>query len=258
MTPAIPTGAAGQAAQQTLENSGTVSGGTWTIGPLDGMTTAALPFNSTGKEIAAAINAAFGLPANTEVTCTAATEAQAVNSSKVVLNIPPNLINALKGNTALTIGNGSITGGGSIVAKVTQEGILGGNELQGSGQAPSEVPHIVGGAGQPAYENSIESPVGKSVTIKFPSAAPADANLQPAQFYLDQDGFVHLEGVAVPSGAVAAGKAIFTLPETYRPFQDEDLGAILVKTNGEVVITTAVAATGEAIDIAGSFRASGV
>jgi hypothetical protein len=246
---AIPIGAAGQAAQHTLTS--TMSGtSTVIISGLDGMSTAAIAEAATGAEVAAAINQALGQNAPaTAITGSGATK------GPWVITIPTELLGPLKGNTPLTC---TVTGTGEVKDVVTQEGIVGGDELQGTGQVPSEVPHIVGASGQAAYANGFETPVGKTVTPKFPSAAPASAAYAPAQFYIDADGFVHLEGVAVPSGAVAAGKAIFTLPELYRPFLDQFQGAVLIKANGEVQLAVAVSGANEAVSIAASFRPVGI
>lgn len=254
MNPAVPSGSAGQPAVHTLTS--TLSAGTFTIGPLDGSTTAPLGIAAsgaaalTGAEVARAINQALSQGAAISGTGPA--------GGPWVITVPTNLIGPLAANEAFSI---TLTGAtGTVVDAVTTEGIPGGNELAGSGMPASEPPHIVGASGQVAYAASFESPFGKSLTVKFPSAAAAaSSNLQPAQFYMDQDGFVHVEGHANPTGALTAGKLIFTLPAGYRPFQDEDFGMITVKANGEVISNTATSAANEALALeAVSFRPVGI
>ncbi len=70
--------------------------------------------------------------------------------------------------------------------------------------APMEATHIVGAAGQPAFESG-------SGNFEVPGAP-----LNPVGFYKDHDGVVHLQGVAkVGKGAGIA--SIFTLPAGFRP-----------------------------------------
>jgi hypothetical protein len=81
------------------------------------------------------------------------------------------------------------------------------NALQGQGPssfAPSaiEAAHVVGAAGEPAYENSWFAPPG----------SPHDEGVS---FYKDPWGIVHLQGSA--EHTVAATGTIFTLPAGYRP-----------------------------------------
>lgn len=92
-----------------------------------------------------------------------------------------------------------------------------------------ETPHVVGAAGEPAFQNS---------WVNFDTASFKDA-----RFWKDPMGIVHLEGL-VKNGTI--GTTIFTLPAGYRPsngqlfasISNSAIGRIDVAPTGNVVATT--------------------
>ncbi len=71
--------------------------------------------------------------------------------------------------------------------------------------APHESLHLVGGAGEPQFENGSTN-FGSEGEFTFPSVG----------FYKDHEGIVHLQGMAkVDTGP--GGVSVFTLPPGFRP-----------------------------------------
>lgn len=91
-----------------------------------------------------------------------------------------------------------------------------------------ETPHSVGGASEPAFQNS---------WVNF------SAGWQSARFWKDPMGVVHLEGL-IKSGTPGSTSVAFTLPAGYRPSLDltcatysaAGVGRITVKASGDVVV----------------------
>jgi hypothetical protein len=58
-------------------------------------------------------------------------------------------------------------------------------------------------------------------TVYYPVLAATWSNYspahQPASYYKDSSGIVHLSGLIKKTGAVASGEVVFTLPEGFRP-----------------------------------------
>jgi hypothetical protein len=69
---------------------------------------------------------------------------------------------------------------------------------------PAEATHLIGAPGEPGFEGG---------SVNFGSAE--GVALQPAGFYKDHEGIVHLQGL-VKVGAAGLGK-MFSLPPGYRP-----------------------------------------
>ena len=67
--------------------------------------------------------------------------------------------------------------------------------------APPETAHLVGGPGEPGFQNKWKN---------APPEGPVAAN--PVGFYKDHEGTVHLQGVAI-----GGNKVVFQLPPGYRP-----------------------------------------
>lgn len=65
-----------------------------------------------------------------------------------------------------------------------------------------ETPHLVGGSGEPAFENS---------WVNYSAGTH-----QAARFWKDPMDMVHVEGL-VKNGTVGGGGVVFTLPAGYRP-----------------------------------------
>jgi hypothetical protein len=128
--------------------------------------------------------------------------------------------NQIKKNAVVTskIKNGAVTGAklanGTITGAKVQSGSLTGSQINSStlGTVPTaqkantiaapENWHEVGAPGQPAFQNGWEN------------TAPGTVTPESVAFYKDQEGVVHLRGLA-ESGAL--NQAIFHLPAGYRP-----------------------------------------
>lgn len=109
-----------------------------------------------------------------------------------------------------------------------------------------ESPHVVGAAGEPAFENG---------WVNFGSGA---LTYEGARFWKDPTGRVHLEGM-VKSGTLglAATGVIFTLPVGYRPGNSHQFAVVSNSLFGQA----AVASDGKVYAIAGnnaSFTLSGI
>ncbi len=91
-----------------------------------------------------------------------------------------------------------------------------------------ETPHVVGGSGEPAFQNS---------WVNYDTST-----FRGARFWKDAMGLVHLEGL-VKNGA-AAPSTIFTLPAGYRP--GNALIAVTV-ANSVAVSRVDIAATGNVV-----------
>lgn len=117
---AITTGTAGSGTAnevQVVYASGTVSGGTFTI-TYSGQTTSALDYNATTAAVQTALEALSNLaPGDVVVTGTAGT--------RYILTFGGTLVNT--DVSAVTIGNGSITGGGSYLVATATAGQAGSN-----------------------------------------------------------------------------------------------------------------------------------
>jgi hypothetical protein len=105
---------------------------------------------------------------------------------------------------------------------------------------PAEATHLIGAPGEPGFENGASN-VGILSGI----------HLNPAGFYKDHEGIVHLEGaIKVPSKEL---KSVFTLPAGYRP-----PAGILELFQPIEEITVAIGGTGagvESIDLSGKVAA---
>jgi hypothetical protein len=75
--------------------------------------------------------------------------------------------------------------------------------------APPEGVHLIGAPGEPQFMNGSANDPGEE-GIKF----------NPAGFYKDHEGTVHLQGVVDVGGGGSAPRPIFTLPPGYRPPDD--------------------------------------
>jgi hypothetical protein len=135
-------------------------------------------------------------------------------SYAAITSLPKNSVGTkqLKKNavTGVKIKNGAVT-----AAKINTAGLTvpnattAGNANQLGGKAPSayasstlEAAHVVGAAGQPAFQNGW--------------GVPGFAGDEAASFYKDPWGIVHLQGNVARSGGATTG-AMFTLPTGYRP-----------------------------------------
>ncbi len=100
----------------------------------------------------------------------------------------------------------------AVTAAKVRKGTLTGNQInastlgivptaeKASTLAPPENWHEVGAAGEPGFRNSWQN-------------APATIKMETVAFYKDQEGVVHLKGVAVGG----ASTIVFQLPPSYRP-----------------------------------------
>ncbi len=70
---------------------------------------------------------------------------------------------------------------------------------------PAEATHLIGSSGQPGFESG-----------SFNYGSTEGINLQPAGFYKDHEGIVHLQGL-VKVGATGTLGKMFTLPPGFRP-----------------------------------------
>ncbi len=88
-----------------------------------------------------------------------------------------------------------------------------GNDLLVLGCVGTDLLHIVGGAGEVAFENGWQNYSGAGITPE---------GWTPAQFWKDGFGVVHLAGVVNRgASALTLSTTIFTLPVGYRPAQDD-------------------------------------
>lgn len=103
----------------------------------------------------------------------------------------------LKNNAVTTkkIKKNAVTG-----AKVKESTL--GTVPSASSLTPMEATHLVGAAGEPAFENGASN---------LPSEGPLGFN--PVGFYKDHEGIVHLQGIA----KAGTEGIVFTLPPGYRP-----------------------------------------
>jgi hypothetical protein len=106
-----------------------------------------------------------------------------------------------------------------------------------SSLTPAEPIHLVGGPGEPAFEN------GSS------NYSEAGLRLQPVGFWKDKEGVVHLQGVAKVGKGASTVTSIFTLPGGYRPqtgtlslFELIDEAAVIIGGSGTTI---------EGIDLSG-------
>ena len=103
--------------------------------------------------------------------------------------------------TAKKIKKGTITGTQVNLAKL---GTVPSAQLANS-IPPAEATHLVGAPGQPAFESG-----------SFNFGSTEGVTLQPAGFYKDHEGIVHLQGLVKIGASSALGK-MFTLPAGFRP-----------------------------------------
>jgi hypothetical protein len=103
--------------------------------------------------------------------------------------------------------------------------------------APMETAHLIGAPGEPGFQNGWKD-------------APPEGTLtaNPAGFYKDHDGVVHLQG-AVIGGTV--GKPIFELPPGFRPAAGRFVLEPGVCIGPECGPSTSVAIFGSNIPVAG-------
>jgi hypothetical protein len=71
---------------------------------------------------------------------------------------------------------------------------------------PAEATHLVGGPGEPAFENGSTN-IGVASSVRLPSVG----------FFKDHEGIVHLEGWAKAGKSATGLVSLFTLPPGYRP-----------------------------------------
>jgi hypothetical protein len=116
----------------------------------------------------------------------------------------------LKKNAVVTakIKKEAVTGGkvkkDTLTGTQINEGTLGAVPLANS-IPPAEATHLIGAAGEPAFEGG-SSNFGSESGI----------STQPAGFYKDHEGIVHLQGLVKVGTGGTIGK-VFTLPAGFRP-----------------------------------------
>ena len=114
-----------------------------------------------------------------------------------------------------------------------------------SALTPPEPVHLVGQAGQPAFENG-----GSNAALEGLSGA----HLNPVGFWKDHEGVVHLQGIAQVGKNGNGIVPYFTLPPGFRPAP----GAIIIQApageTGAAIIggsNTVLASGGGSIDLSG-------
>lgn len=102
---------------------------------------------------------------------------------------------------------------------------------------PAEPTHLVGAAGEPAFENG-------SNNLTAPGL-----KLEPVGFYKDHEGIVHLQGIAEVGKNPGGVASVFTLPAGYRP----GVGALLLleQLSGATAIIAGSSTTLEGISLDG-------
>lgn len=74
-----------------------------------------------------------------------------------------------------------------------------------SSLTPAEPTHVVGAPGEPVFQSNSHN------------LSPPGINAAPVGFYKDQEGIVHLEGLAEFGTGAGGQSVLFTLPPGYRP-----------------------------------------
>lgn len=124
--------------------------------------------------------------------------------------------------TSADIGNGAVTssdiGAGQVVGASIANGAVGSAQL-----APAEAFHLVGDPGEPAFGNGGQ---GDCIWSNYTGPPVGDQN-EPAGFYKDPYGVVHLTGTVMSSDGVANGcstgndrfedNTVFELPSADQP-----------------------------------------
>lgn len=247
---AIPHGANGKAPTQTLAGASNTAGA-FTLAAPDGVKTTELGFAATALQVEEALNALRQVQGNGGVVCSGGP----LNTTAILITYKAAAAREGGiGNTPLAVANGTvaISGGTALTVVQTTFGLPPLDALPGSGILPCEAPHVINPFGTAglvtpdiSFFNASWAAAPAAAKVGTGQIVPSSGQWTPPRFYVDQTGFVHLEGLAEALAAQAtSGKVIAQITdERYLPAQavaSASSGGVVVQPNGKIEAVTTV------------------